>query len=269
MTNKKQKLTSPLSCAFGTIHSPLHEMERGALSERSESKGGVRFWIFVILIFFGLSSTSAVFAAAGSATIEVTIDGNTFITGDPIDSTPSISMTIVSPTSLSALSITIGTTTTNLSSVRSGSTSYATHEVTSALSNGIHIITIEATNSVDTTVYELNPLYIYSASDAVIPGSLLNHPNPYDPGNGNTTIAYSLSKPSNIVLRIFDLTGRLIWSNSYASGATGGRAGYNAVTWSGQSSGGTYVGNGIYIMVVFADGKKVQNGVGKITIFKQ
>ncbi|MBU1026928.1 MAG: hypothetical protein KKA31_04285, partial [Candidatus Margulisbacteria bacterium] len=61
----------------------------------------------------------------------------------------------------------------------------------------------------------------------------------------------------------------LIAKNNYAAGSSGGKAGYNEVTWDGKSSSGAYVGNGLYVFLIIADGKVVQNGKGKIAVFKQ
>jgi hypothetical protein len=77
-----------------------------------------------------------------------------------------------------------------------------------------------------------------------------------------------LSRASNVELNIFDLAGNLLLKQSYSSGQDGGKAGYNEVTWDGKAN-GNYVGNGIYLYLIVADGTVPQNGKGKLTVFKR
>jgi len=197
-------------------------------------------------------------------------DSKQVIIGDPIDSTPKIEITITAINSLESARLTIGGSTNPLSFAKVSLNYYGTYEVTTALADGIYGVTIEAFDILAKgTTYEVSQLYIQSSADVLIQGIPLNYPNPYDPATGNTTIGYTLSKPANISLNIFDLSGNLIYKQAYTSAQEGGKAGYNEITWNGQSNGGNYVGNGIYIFVIIADGKVVQNGKGKITIFKQ
>ncbi len=218
----------------------------------------------------GFNAYSFTVAQENPEIASLLFDGKQVIIGDPIDSTPKIEITITAINSLESARLTIGGSTNALSFAKVSTNYYGTYEVTSALADGIYGITIEAFDILAKgTTYEVSQLYIQSASDVIIQGVPLNHPNPYDPGTGNTTIGYTLSKPANISLNIFDLSGNLIYKQAYTSAQEGGKAGYNAVTWDGKSTGGNYVGNGIYIFVIIADGKVVQNGKGKITIFKQ
>ena len=202
--------------------------------------------------------------------VSVKIDGSAPISGDPISATPKIEVTIVALNPLTSARLTVDKTTSSLTYTRSGSNYYATHEVTTALADGIHGITIEAFDSLgEAATYEVFPLYVQAGKDALIQGSPLNYPNPFDPGKETTAIGYTLSKPVDITLSIFNLSGNLIAKNTYAAGSIGGKAGYNEVTWDGKSDSGAYVGNGLYVFLIIADGKVVQNGKGKIAVFKQ
>ena len=203
-------------------------------------------------------------------TVSLTIDNNTVYVGDPISQTPTIDITVSSISSLESAWLSLGSTRTNLSMRVVGSNYYATHEVTTALTDGIYTLTIEAFDILsNATTYEVNQLYVQSQNLAMIQGVPLNYPNPFDPGTQSTTIGYTLSKPANVTVSIFDIAGNLLKKNTYLSSQAGGRAGYNEITWDGRSTSGDIVGTGIYVYLIIVDGKVVQNGTGKLTVFNQ
>jgi hypothetical protein len=75
-----------------------------------------------------------------------------------------------------------------------------------------------------------------------------NYPNPFSPTNGSTTrIAYFLESPSNVSVKIFDLTGKLVYEKSYSAGEPGADAGAQEVEWDGRNMQGNKVRNGIYV----------------------
>ena len=198
------------------------------------------------------------------------IDGSQPISGDPISSTPKIEIIVTSENSLESGRISIDTSTTSLTFSKVDTNYYSTHEVSTALSDGTITITVEAFDTLGNgTTYEVSPLYVQSSSDMTIQGIPLNYPNPFDPGSQSTTIGYTLSKEGNITINFFDLAGNVITKKTYVAGSDGAKAGYNEITWDGTSDSGNYVGTGIYIYLIIADGRVVQNGKGKITVFKQ
>jgi len=67
-----------------------------------------------------------------------------------------------------------------------------------------------------------------------------NYPNPFNP---TTTIQYGLPKESEVVLHVYDLTGKEVNTLVNASQA----AGWYTVQWNGTSSEGEPVGTGMYI----------------------
>ena len=217
-----------------------------------------------------LAYTFTVVVGERPTTTSFKINERNIYSGDPIATTPKIEITITSNNSLESGNISIDSTTSPLSFVKVDTNYYATHEVTSALADGTHSITIEAIDIyANSTSYSVYPLYVQSASDTTIQGVPLNYPNPFDPGAETTAIGYTLSKASDITINFFDLGGNLISKKTYTSEQTGGKAGYNEITWDGKSDNGSYLGNGIYIYLIIADGKVIQNGKGKITVFKQ
>ena len=119
-----------------------------------------------------------------------------------------------------------------------------------------------------TTTREADNLTVQTAGAATVFSTPLNYPNPFNPTTQTTTISYLLSKDTNITLKIFDLYGTLLVSQNYSAGQNGGRAGYNdAATWDGRVNGGL-VGNGIYVYLLIGDGKVLQNGIGRLTVYK-
>jgi hypothetical protein len=75
-----------------------------------------------------------------------------------------------------------------------------------------------------------------------------NHPNPFNP---TTRIPFSLAKASPISLRIFDLSGRLVWK---LAGQDQWAAGQHAITWNGRDDAGRELPSGVYFYRLDADG---------------
>jgi hypothetical protein len=88
---------------------------------------------------------------------------------------------------------------------------------------------------------------------------LLNCPNPFgEPGNEETNIIYYLKKDTNVLFRIFTITGQLVWSRSYTQAEPQGKQGYHrigwdSVIWDGKNDIGQRVLNGVYILFMKTD----------------
>ncbi|UCH84668.1 MAG: S8 family peptidase, partial [Candidatus Latescibacterota bacterium] len=92
-------------------------------------------------------------------------------------------------------------------------------------------------------------LRIYSAISRVLTGiaespphpelELGAYPNPFNPG---TTIRFKLPEAGPTRLRVFDVTGREIWSRKLNPAAPG----WQAVSWPGQNHNGENVASGVY-----------------------
>ena len=85
-------------------------------------------------------------------------------------------------------------------------------------------------------------------------GYISNYPNPFHPGETPTTIAYKLSDNANVTLRIFTLTGGLVFEKSFTTGQQGGMAGLNEYVWDGRNGDGRIVATGGYILHIQANG---------------
>lgn len=85
-------------------------------------------------------------------------------------------------------------------------------------------------------------------------GMLTNYPNPFHPDEAPTTIAYVLDDAATVNVRIFTLSGGLVYEHSYPAGAQGGLAGQNEITWDGRNGDGDAVASGGYILFIEAEG---------------
>ena len=67
-----------------------------------------------------------------------------------------------------------------------------------------------------------------------------NYPNPFNP---STTIGFQLSNPGNVVIKVFDINGRIVKSFNQ----TGLSSGNHSITWDGTNHAGQYVAGGVYL----------------------
>jgi len=86
-------------------------------------------------------------------------------------------------------------------------------------------------------------------------GYITNYPNPFHPGEAPTTIAYKLSDNATVTLKIYTLTGGLVYQESFTPGSKGGSAGLNEVTWNGRNGKGDVVASGGYVLRIEAAGQ--------------
>jgi hypothetical protein len=135
------------------------------------------------------------------------------------------------------------------------------------LSDGIHCLTVEARDTGGSKgTFEASGLTVKSSDSPQLNGAPLNYPNPFDPSIG-TTVSYYLTKDADITLNIYDISGTLVAKRSAPSASAGGKAGYNETPWDGKSGTGDFVGNGMYLLFVVADGKVI--GKGKMAALRR
>ncbi|MBZ0268267.1 T9SS type A sorting domain-containing protein [bacterium] len=77
-----------------------------------------------------------------------------------------------------------------------------------------------------------------------------NRPNP---ARANTSIRFTLPRPADVRLRVYDTAGRLV--ASLLDGPRG--SGEHGVLWSGRDNGGQLVASGVYLYRLEADGTEV------------
>ena len=103
---------------------------------------------------------------------------------------------------------------------------------------------------------------------AATAGNLIRFgPNPYNPSSGtNAHIWYWLNANAETSVYIIDLSGAVVWKQTYAAGTNGGQKNENNITFDGKSAWGDALGNGVYIYKIIQGGKSI--GGGKIAIIK-
>lgn len=104
-------------------------------------------------------------------------------------------------------------------------------------------------------------------SSALKVDKVLNYPNPFNPASGQTTeINYSLNANADITIYIYNLIGQPVKRIFCPSGSEGGHAGYNRVTWNGETDFGEIAANDVYIARVVSGGQQL--GKCKIAVLK-
>ncbi|MDD5382430.1 MAG: S8 family serine peptidase [Candidatus Margulisbacteria bacterium] len=82
-----------------------------------------------------------------------------------------------------------------------------------------------------------------------------------NPASSEAALTYKLLGNFETKIYAFDISGNLIWQESYAAGDNGGKAGDNNPTWDLRSKfSGNKVANGVYLLMVVADGKVIAKG---------
>ena len=81
-----------------------------------------------------------------------------------------------------------------------------------------------------------------------------NYPNPFRAGDPSqpTHITYFLNQPGNVEIKVYALTGDLIFKKSFAAGQQHATAGPQEVQWDGRNEKGEVVRNGVYVCVITA-----------------
>jgi hypothetical protein len=89
--------------------------------------------------------------------------------------------------------------------------------------------------------------------------TMLNPPRPNPITNGLTYLSFTLAEPSQVSLKIFDASGRLVKAlvNEFKS------AGVYTATWNGRNNTGYEVKSGIYFYTLITNGKSITNKIIK------
>ncbi len=135
---------------------------------------------------------------------------------------------------------------------------HAKHEVTGDLEEGNYIISVEATDAAGNVSIEAVTGLTVDAGGATA-FSIISYPGTFSPKKGEVaTLAYMLSKHTDLTIYLYAPSGEIVWTRKFASGSMGGKAGYNAVAFDGKSDiTGTTVGNGIYVGKLIGEGRQI------------
>jgi flagellar hook assembly protein FlgD len=93
-----------------------------------------------------------------------------------------------------------------------------------------------------------NPELI-SSNEKLDKSNVYNYPNPF---NDKTTICFSIDVLSDVVIEIYDITGKAIWSKTLLNNEL--NFGINKYIWNGVNNSGCLVADGVYIMAVASNG---------------
>ena len=101
-------------------------------------------------------------------------------------------------------------------------------------------------------------------------GTVTNYPNPFHPSEAPTTIAYKLADDARVTLRIYTLTGGLVFEKIFDAGGQGGVTGLNEFRWDGRNGANEFVASGGYILVIEAkgNGETIHNMRRKIAVVR-
>ncbi len=144
-----------------------------------------------------------------------------------------------------------------------------TYTKKTSLAIGTYEIGVEVTDSsgVTYTISKQNLKVVDPTDpDKIISGRALFYPNPFDPIVGSLKIAYNLAADSDVKIMIVDMTGMPVYKDSKLSGANGGKAGYNEVSWDGMTELGEYLKNDVYLVLITSGGKAAAKG--KLLVLK-
>ncbi|MFA5103575.1 MAG: CIA30 family protein [Candidatus Margulisiibacteriota bacterium] len=93
-------------------------------------------------------------------------------------------------------------------------------------------------------------------------GPVFNYPNPFDPGNESTKIGFNLRDNAQVVVYLFDITGRIVVKRPFNA-----TVGYNEFEWNGVDDYGTIASNGVYLLRLVSENRLI--GKTKIWVIKR
>jgi hypothetical protein len=84
-----------------------------------------------------------------------------------------------------------------------------------------------------------------------------NYPNPFRAGRENTRIIYFLNSAGSVSIKIYALTGKLVYEETHSSGPKT-QPGDQYIEWNGRNMNGDIVRNGIYVCAITAGGNSAR-----------
>ncbi len=93
-------------------------------------------------------------------------------------------------------------------------------------------------------------------------GTVFNYPNPFDPINGTTKIAFNISEDTQVAIYLFDMTGRIVVKRVFTA-----TTGFNEYEWDGIDDYGTIASNGVYLLRLVSGSRLI--GKTKVWVIKR
>jgi len=224
------------------------------------------------------SQSASIILDTVAPTIIVSLEGWRAKTDDTISPTPDISG-VLHDHYLDIASLIISIDNTAVTDGLSGGGRYDSWDATAGiveyvpktdLAEGAHDLRFTVEDFAGNTTSESLADLMVRAGDPAVLGRTLNFPNPFNPANGPTYIAYTLSVDSTVSIYLYDISLKPVWRQTYPAGGVGGRAGYNEVAWNGITSFSRMAENGIYFYRIVAEigGARKVIGKGKIAVLR-
>jgi hypothetical protein len=94
-----------------------------------------------------------------------------------------------------------------------------------------------------------------------------SYPNPFNPDEANATINFTLSKPAEVTVKVYDFAGDYVTTlaSRQMFGAT-----ENGIEWGGEAADGTDLANGAYICRITAtDGARTEEANVKVVVWRE
>lgn len=190
--------------------------------------------------------------------ITLKVDGRIIANGDRIRSVPAINAEIRDNSGIDSgkvkiyideqlqENLTLHATETQAESI----TAYEAKQENVKLNAGKHTIKVTAQDIYGKeTIVERIDLDVLGK--AVIEGRVMNYPNPFKPVSGQpTSINYNLLDDADVMIRIYNMSGRLVWEKTCYARTEGGQFGENNVPFDGKSLYGEYLANGTYVGII-------------------
>ena len=112
----------------------------------------------------------------------------------------------------------------------------------SDLSIGKHTVSLDVEDNDDNKASVIWSFIVEAETAGIM--NPRNYPNPFQ---GNTTIAFKLTQQSQVTIRVFDFSGRLV--KTLKDNETM-EAGPQKITWDGKSGNGDDLARGVYFGVI-------------------
>lgn len=217
----------------------------------------------------GIQTSSVPTGDAAPIISNLKFDGQVILNDDYIKSNAVITASVTDDASginLSLSSIEVDSTFTAFTASNyNATTGILTYQ--GSFADGNHTFRIHARDNSGNYAASVALPFRVSLGEAQIPGTVLNVPNPFNPGIGQRTeICYQLNKDAEVAIYIFNTINQLIKKINCTAGGTGGRAGYNKVLWDGISDFAEVVANDVYFARIVSGGKQL--GKCKIAVIK-
>jgi hypothetical protein len=147
--------------------------------------------------------------------------------------------------------------------------------VTTPLSNATHFIEVGLQDGFYFQATPITRSVMVTSTQMGVAGTVANLPNPFSPNgdgvNDTTQIAYNLTQSADTSLFIYSIDGVMVYRSDMVAGQNGARAGFNSVSWSGNSGfmlAGANVSlpNGVYICHIVSRVNGATTSLGRIKI---